>query len=477
MSNQKTAINGAKWTTSATVINTVFNSLQMAIIARILAPSIFGVVSICTMMLNFFYIFANLGFANSIISTQETDKKRLSTIFFASFGMGIIFWGIVNLCAPLIINFYHEPKLARIIPLAAINFPLIYSCQIYGILLQKELRFRTIAINDILCAVASVVTTVFLAYHNFQELAMMYGQLAWAGMRLVSYTITGSKLFRPVWHFNIKEIQHHLRFGAYSIGEGLLQFANTNLENIVIGRYVSMEALGYFNIAYQLAIFPIYKLNPIIMQVSFPIMARMKENDGLKRAYLKIVDFITYCNFPILTGLFMTAVGVVPIVFGQNFLASIPLVRVVVFVGFLSCITTPFSAIAFSKGKPNLVFLSNLIALLVKLPIIYLAAKYYGLMGITVGYLICSTIETLVCLYLVHKLVGNFLGQFLNNVYKPLSFCLAMSAGLFIYQHFVGVTGLINIIPQVIIGAAIYIGLTFKFKMSLREVMELKKSL
>jgi len=429
------------------------------------------------MMLNFFYIFANLGFANSIISTQETDRKRLSTIFFASIALGIIFCGVINLCAPIVINFYHEPKLARIIPLASFNFPLVYVCQVYSILLQKELRFRTIAINDMLCAFVGITVTIILAYQNFQELAIMYGQLALAATRAISYSIAGSKLFQPVWHFKLKEIKHHLRFGIYSIGEGLLGFANSNLENIVIGRFVSMEALGYFNIAYQLAIFPIYKLNPIIMQVSFPIMAKMKDNEGLKRAYLKIVDFITYCNFPILTGLFLTAVGVVPIVFGHNFLPSIPLVRIVVFVGFLSCITTPFSAIAFSKGKPNLVFMSNLIALVVKLPIIYLAAKYYGLFGITYGYLICSTIETLVCLYLVHSLVGNFFAQFLNNVYKPLAFCLAMSVVLLIYQHFIGSTGLINIIPQVIIGAAIYIGLTFKFKMSFREVMELKKSL
>ena len=154
MSNQKAAINGAKWTTSATVVTTVFNSLQMAIIARVLDPSIFGLVSICTIMLNFFYIFANLGFANSIISTQENDKKKLSTIFYASIILGVIFCIIINLSAPLVINFYNQPKLAAIIPLASLNFPLVYSSQIYGILLQKELRFKTLAINDMLCAIA-----------------------------------------------------------------------------------------------------------------------------------------------------------------------------------------------------------------------------------------------------------------------------------------------------------------------------------
>ncbi|TSJ40752.1 MOP flippase family protein [Mucilaginibacter corticis] len=477
MSNQKTAINGAKWTTSATVITTILNAAQTAIIARILAPSVFGLVSICTIMLSFFQVFANLGFANSIISTQETDKKKLSTIFFSSAGLGVIFCIVINLCSPLVVSFYHEPKLAAIIPLAALNFPLIYSGQIYNTLLQKELRFKTIAVNDTLCVVASIVTTVTLAYNGFNEFAMMYGQLTWAGVRLISYTLTGIKLFRPVWHFKPKEIQDHLKFGIYSIGEGLLGFANSNLENILIGRLISLEALGYYNIAWTLAIFPIYKLNPIIMQVSFPIMAKMKDNEGLKRAYLKIVDFITYCNFPILTGLALTALGVVPLVFGHNFLPSVPLFKVVVFVGFLSCVTTPFASLSFSKGQPKLVFLLNLIVLLVKIPVIYIAAKYFGLIGITYGYLLASIIETCVCFYFVTTLVGSILPQFLNNIYKPLSFCLAMVVALLIYQYFLGTIGLVNIIAQVVIGAAVYVGLTLKFKMSLREVMDIKKSL
>ena len=476
MSNQNKAINGAKWTTSATVITTVFNSLQMAIIARVLDPSIFGLVSICTIILNFFYIFANLGFANSIISTQETDRKKLSTIFFASLAMGIIFCGIINLSAPLVIDFYDQPRLARIIPLASLNFPLVYASQIYGILLQKELRFRTLAINDVLSATVGIIVTIILAYQDFEELSIMYGQIALAATRTITYTITGSSLFRPLFYFKLKEIKNHLRFGVYSIGEGLLGFANSNLENIVIGKFISMEALGYYNIAYQIAIFPLYKLNPIIMQVTFPIMAKMKNNEDLKRAYLKIVDFMTFCNFPLLAGLFITAGSVVPLIFGQNFLPSVPLVHIVIFAGLFSCFTTPFSAIAFSKGKPNLLFIINLSALIFKLPVLYFTAKNYGLIGITYGYLVTSVFETILCAIFLKKLIGPFANAFLSNVYKPILFCLVMIGGILLYQNFIGNTGIFHTLVQVVIGRTIYVLLTLKYKISYSEIMNLKKS-
>ncbi|WP_316810265.1 MOP flippase family protein [Pedobacter heparinus] len=477
MSNQKAAINGAKWTTSATVITTVFNSLQMAVIARVLDPSIFGLVSICTIILNFFYIFANLGFANSIISTQETDKKKLSTIFFASLGMGLIFCGIINLTAPFVISFYNQPRLAQIIPLASLNFPLVYGSQIYGILLQKELRFRTLAFNDILSASVGIIVTIFLAYKDFQELSIMYGQLALAGTRTITYTITGLKLFRPILYFKLGEIKQHLRFGVYSIGEGLLGFANSNLETIIIGKFISMEVLGYYNIAYQIAIFPLYKLNPIIMQVTFPIMAKMKNNEDMKRAYLKIVDFMTFCNFPLLAGLFITAGTVVPLIFGQNFAPSIPLVHVIVFTGLFSCFTTPFSAIAFSKGKPNLLFILNLLSLLFKLPILYFSAKNYGLMGIIYGGLITSVFEAAVCALFIRSLIGSFIMKFLSNVYKPIIFCLIMVSVIALYQQFIGNIGFVHTFVQIAIGGSVYIALTLRYKISFGEVMNLRKSL
>jgi lipopolysaccharide exporter len=111
MSNQKAAINGAKWTTTATIITTVLGFAQLAVVARVLEPSIFGLVSICSLVMNFFHIFANLGFTNSIIAKQETDRKILSTIFFASIGLGLIMGILIFLSAPFVVDYYNEPRL------------------------------------------------------------------------------------------------------------------------------------------------------------------------------------------------------------------------------------------------------------------------------------------------------------------------------------------------------------------------------
>ncbi|ACU04176.1 MOP flippase family protein [Pedobacter heparinus] len=477
MSNQAVAINGAKWTTTATVINTLLSFCQLAIVARVLEPTIFGLVSICTLVLNFFHIFANLGFTNSIISKQENDKKILSTIFFASIALGFTMGALIYLSSGFVVDYYDEPKLSHVIKVSAITFPMIYTSQIYWNLLQKELKFKILAVIEVIGAVLNIVLTVTLAYSGFEERSIIYSQVIFTGVKTFLYILLGKNLFTPVWYFKLGEIKDHLRFGIYHMAEGVLGFVNGNLENIVIGKAVGIKELGLYTIAYQLAVFPITRLNPIIMQVSYPIMAKMKDIDGLKRAYLKIVDFISFCNYPLLSGLFITSSSVVVLIYGADYEGSVQLVKIIVFVSFLACVIAPASSVALSRNKPNLMFYVNLISLIVKIPTLYFFSQAFGLIGIAYGYVITSLLETIIVFYIVNHLVGSFLKKLVSNILMPISFCLIMVGLIFLYQRFIGNTGLIHLIAQVIIGGAVYIGLTLKYKLSLSEMLALKKSL
>lgn len=477
MSNQKAAINGAKWTTSATAITIFFGFFQLAIVARVVSKTSFGLIAMSVLTISFFHIFANLGFTNSIISKQETNRKILSTIFFTSLSLGLIIFGIINLSVPFVADYFKEPKLNYIIRISSLNFPLIYIGQIYNIILQKDLKFKTLALIDITSSLCGTSFTIFLAYHNFQELSLIYGEVFYTTIKVALFLITGLKLFFPMLYFRIKDIKDHLLFGVYNLGEGILGYAVNNVEALVIAKVIGADALGLYTIAYNLAVYPIVRLNPIIMQVTYPIMAKMKDNDGLKRAYLKIVDFITYCNFPLLAGLFITSVAVVPLVYGKVWIDIIPLVKVILFVSILSCITTPISSLAFTKHKPELIFYLNLVTLIIKLPIIYLFAKFWGLMGVAFGNLFTTLAQTIIVGFIAKHLIGSHFKELLGNLYKPVLFCIIMVVVIAIYQYFIPSTSLLNVIIQIAIGGLIYIGLTLKFKLSFTEIKELRKSL
>ncbi|MVM36996.1 MOP flippase family protein [Spirosoma sp. HMF3257] len=478
MSNTQKAMNGGKWITVSTIISTLFQFVQVAVLARVLAPADFGIVSISNLIIAFFQVFANLGFSNSIIYKQESDRNVLSTLYYLNLLVGFVIFIAIHLSAPYIISFYHEPKLTQVLNLSSYYFVIAYFGQIYMFLLEKELRFKSVAIIDITGTVIGSAVTITLAYNGYHELSLIIGSLVMQTVKSILQITFGLRFFIPKLVFNLSNIKEHLRFGIFNMGEGFLGFIQFNADNIFLGGMLGVKMLGYYTIAYQLCVFPIMKLNPIILQVAYPILAKMKENTAdLKKSYLKILDFISYCNLPLLAGLFITADGVVPLIYGPGWEQTTELIRIFVFVGIFICLSHPLYTIAFTKGKPNLLFYLNLGTLVVKIPLVYLLGTYWGVTGIAVAFLLATLLNMLVNFAMVHYLIGDFIGEFSKNIAKPITFCLIMVGIISLYKSFVGYTGITNTLVEVALGGATYAVLTLAYKLSFAQIKAYRQGL
>ena len=475
-SNKKKAMNGGKWITLSTVISTVFQFVQIAILARLLAPSDFGVVSISNLIIGFFGVFANLGFSNSIIYKQESDRTVLSTLYWLNMLVGVVIFVVIQFSAPAIVSFYGEPKLERVLQFSSWYFLIVYLGQLYMFLLEKELRFKSVATVDIVGTIIGSVTTITLAYSGFEELSLIIGQLVSQTVKSALQIMLGWPLFKPAFRFAIGKIQEHLRFGIFNLGDGVLGFVQSNADNFFIGSILGVKMLGYYTLAYQLAIFPIIRLNPIILQVAYPILAKMQnDNEGLKRAYLKILDVLAFCNLPLLAGLFITAESVVPLIYGPNWGETTHLIQIFVFVGLFSCLGHPLFTLAFTKGKPNLLFYLNLVTLLVKVPMVYVMGHAYGITGIAISFVLVTLFNLVLNFWLVHYLVGDFLSLFLKSFIQPVFFCVVMVAVIALYKSVIGYEGIVHTIAQIALGGATYVGLTLAFKLSFTELKALRE--
>lgn len=478
MSNTRKAMNGGKWITIATIVSTVFQFGQVAVLARLLHPSDFGVVSVSNLVIGFFGVFANLGFSNSIIYKQEGDRRVLSTLYVLNLLVGLLMFVVIYVSKPYIIAFYHEPRLEQVIQIASFYFVVVYFGQIYLFLLEKELQFRSVALIDIVGTCVAFGVTLTLAYNQYHELSMVIGALVGQVVRSVSQIVAGRSFFRPLLTFSLRDAKDHLKFGIYNLGDGILGFVQFNSDNIFIGGLLGVEQLGFYTIAYQLAIFPINKLNPIILQVAYPILAKMKDSSAdLKKSYLKILDFISYCNFPLLAGLLVTADSIVPLFYGPGWDETTHLVKIFVFVSVFFCLSHPLFTLAFTKGKPNLLFYLNVGTLLVKIPLVYVGGRYFGVTGVAGAFLLTTFLNMIANFAIVHSLIGSFVGDFLRDVVKPVLFCLIMVATVTLYKSLIGNEGLLNTIAQITLGGAVYGLLTLSFKLSFAEIKAYRQAL
>ncbi len=475
MSNKRKAVDGGKWITLSTVVSIVVQFAQVALLARLLDPADFGVVAVSNLIIGFFVTFANLGFANSIIYKQESDRTVLSTLYWLNMLVGVVIFLIIQLGTPAIVAFYKEPKLTRVLQLSSFYFVIVYVGQLYMFLLEKELRFKSVATVDIGGTVVGAIATATLAYMGFAEMSLIIGQLVSQTVKSTLQVWLGRSLFWPQFRFAFSKIREHLQFGLFNLADGILGYVQSNADNFFIGSILGVKMLGYYQLAYQLAVFPIIRLNPIILQVAYPILAKMQgDNAGLKRAYLKILDALSFTNLPLLAGLFITAESVVPLMYGPGWDESARLVQIFVFVGLFSCLGHPLFTLAFTKGKPNLLFYLNVATLLVKIPLVYIMGNLYGVTGIAASFVLATLFNLVANFWVVQYLVGDFLRDFFRNFIQPLAFSAIMVAIIALYKQFIGNEGLFHTLAQVALGGSIYGGLTLAFKMSLAEIKALR---
>lgn len=478
MSIKKKAINSGKWVTISTAIQTIIQFVQIAVLARLLNSTAFGIVSMCAVFISLFTLLSDLGFTNSIIHKQETDQNKLSTVYYVNIILGVVMFTLICVTSPLVVAFYNEPRLSRVVVTAAFVFLITCFGSVFSILLKKELRFKSLAIIDISGNAIAFPVTIFLAFKGYAEMSLVYGGLVIHSIRTCLEIYFGRDLFFPKLYFKIGEIKDHLKFGIFNLGEAFIGFVQSNWDNIIIGKLLGARYLGIYTLALQLGYYPISKLNPLILQVAYPIIAKLKDDESaFKRTYLKILDILSYFNYPLLAGLFITVESIVPLMYGPNWSETFPLVKIFVFVSAISCLAHPLFTIAYSKGKPKYLFYLSLVTLGVKIPLVYFFSKYWNVTGVAVAILLTALINLILNFSIVYLLIGSFFKSFIMNLLKPITFCLIMVFVVFGYKSIFGYAGLFNTIMQVVIGGVIYLGLTLKFKYSLSDIMEVKKSL
>lgn len=155
----------------------------------------------------------------------------------------------------------------------------------------------------------------------------------------------------------MKDCKEFFSFGVYQLLSRLVNRLGSNIDMLLIGRFIGMEALGIYNLVYQIVTIPVLKLNPIITRVAFPVFAMDKNNNqALETGYLYMTKLLAIVSFPLLLGLLSVADLVIPLFFGEQWVEAIPILHIMIIVGILRVLMNPNGSILLAKGKANISF-------------------------------------------------------------------------------------------------------------------------
>ena len=146
MNLKQRAFSAIRWTTFAMIANTGLQFAQMAILARLLVPSDFGLMAMVMAVMAFVHVFTDLGVSNAIIHHQEISEEELSSLYWLNFLVGAILALVLMLGSyPISSYLFNQPHLQPILALISVSVLFIAAGQQIRILSEKALNFSIVA--------------------------------------------------------------------------------------------------------------------------------------------------------------------------------------------------------------------------------------------------------------------------------------------------------------------------------------------
>ncbi len=351
--------------------------LKYIVLARILDPSDFGLLAMAMVIITIFRIFADGGTSNAVLHFRNQTDRQLSTLFWVNILAGSVLYILILIIAPFISGFYGEPEVARLLRIGGIMLPIHAAGSLYEVLLRKTLSFKQITISETVSGIMGFALALVLALSGFGVYALIWSYIATASCMTVLYIIFGIRKWRPTFWFQPGEVRSHLAFGFYQMGERGLNIYATRIDQLIIGRFFGPEILGAYHLAYQIILYPLLRLSPLLNRVALPVFSSRQFDDAILRdGYIKLMRGLISLLAPLFLLAGLTAPWLVPFLFGRGWEFTIELIPLMVLIGLLRMLGNPSGNIILSKGKARLVFFWNLAVAVVNTTVFLIGALY-----------------------------------------------------------------------------------------------------
>ncbi|PLT31816.1 teichuronic acid biosynthesis protein TuaB [Peribacillus deserti] len=419
---------GAKWTGISTGAITIIQIVQFIFLGNQMSISQFGLVGMLTTIMVFAQILLDSGFGSAVIQKEQVSRRMLSTLFWLNVMAGCSLFIILFLTSGMIAEFFHRTELRELIQIFAVLFLVAPVGQQSQYLLQRDLRFNILGKIEMAAASVSFLLLVVLAFVISPIYAFAISQVVLYGLKSVSYFVAYARTWRPGIVFDLKECREILSFGAFQLSSRLVNRIGSNIDVILIGRFMGAEALGIYNLVYQIVTIPVLRINPIMTRVAFPVFSKNQHShSALNDGFLHMTKLLSLITFPMLMGLTAVANVFILTFFGEKWTEAIPVLQIMAIVGILRVLMNPSGSIILAKGKADLAFYWDGGMLLLYGGALGIAVNTNSLEIVAWTYVLVSIINFILGRWLLSWLIGLRWSRYLRTVAIPFVLSLLIT--------------------------------------------------
>lgn len=460
--SQKVARSGI-WAFTLRIIERSFSLIKLIILARILAPSDFGLMGVALLTMATLEAFSQTGFQQALIQKKDDIKAYLDTVWTVLILRGVLLFIILYLIAPYAAVFFKAPQARFIIQVMGISLLLEVFTNIGVIYFQKELEFNKQFIYQLSGTLADFIVAISAALILRNTWALVFGFFAGNVARfIVSYLIHP---FRPHINFDLVKTRELFGFGKWVFGSSVLVFLLIQGDDIFVGKILGVTLLGFYQMAYKFSNIPATEYSHLIATVIFPAYSKLQHNlSKLREAYFKVLQLTGLISIPLAGGILILGQDFTTIFLGEKWLPMVPAMQILALFGMFRAIGATTGAVFLAIGRPEIRTKIQSAQLILLAFLIYPFTMQWGILGTAIAVTIYASLFNLVAVYKVlnfvkgsYKLPIKFLGL-------PLISTFIMAFFIFVLKTYIfNITGIFSFFIFVIIGAFIYLVITQLF--------------
>lgn len=388
----RSAASGVAWTTAQKWFGRITGLLTVAILARLLDPTDFGLVAVAMSIIPFVYLLSDLGFSSYLVQAENVSRRTLSTAFWYASVAGCVLGVALWFSGPLIELVLGVEGVAGVMRGLAPAVVFVALGAIPSVLLRRKLQFRALALLNFIAGFLGQVVAVSLALTGFGVWALIGQTVVTQFFAMVLVWVATRWL--PGWTFSWSEFITMFRYGLSVISVELIALTRFLAENAIIAATLGVAGLGYLNIAQRLIQVAQDLTASAITPVSTVVFAQIRARvDRLASGYTRAQAMVYAIIVPAMVFVVVGAPQLVPLIFGTQWGVSIQPAQALAVAGILTVGAALDQALFYGLGKPG-IWLAYAFAIDALTVVVTLVLARFGLLAVAVGFVGVGLVAT-----------------------------------------------------------------------------------
>ena len=428
--------------------------LVSVLLARLLDPSVYGIVALVTVFTAILQVFVDSGMGNTLIQKKDADDLDFSSVFYFNLLACILLYIFMFLVAPLIASFYNMPDLTPVIRVSSLTLIISGVKNIQQAYVSSHLLFKKFFFATLGGTIGAAVIGIWMAWRGYGVWALVAQHLFNATLDTIILWVTVK--WRPKKVFSLKRLKGLFSYGWKLLVSALLETGYSNVRSLIIGKLYTSEDLAFYNRGKQFPNLIVSNINASIDSVLLPTMSKEQDNKSRVRDMTRrAIKISTFIMMPLMMGLAVCAEPLIRIVLTDKWLPAAFFLRVFCFTyAFYPIHTANLNAIK-AMGRSDLFLKLEVIKKIVSISAL-IGTMFISVEAMALALPVTSILGQIINSWPNRKLLDYSYRVQLLDMLPQIGLSAVMGVIIFLIQ-FLRLSDVATLLIQVPLGALVYI--------------------